>query len=389
VDTARAWAEIDLDALARNLGAIRGRVGPGVAVLLVAKADAYGHGAVAVGHHALKHGADAVGVTACSEADELRRAGIRERILLLGTILEDEAPWCLELGLEVEIPSFEHFWILEEAAGRRRSKARVHVKVDTGMHRLGVPPEEALELLAAVRASKNLELAGLMTHVADPAGARSARSNEQLRRFEWVVQRARRRGLLAGRDVWVHAANSACVLAGQRPLYDAVRPGIAAYGVAPDPALATIELAPVMSVRTRVVHLGNVPVGGRVGYGGTFVARRETRLATLPIGYDDGVDLRLSNRGHVLVHGIRAPIVGRISMDYTTVDVTDVARVRLGDPVTLIGRDGNEELRVEEHARTIDTLPYALLCSIGKRVRRIYRSEALESSSRPRLAEPV
>jgi alanine racemase len=376
VDSSRAWAEIDLDALSSNLATIRRRIEARTAIMLVAKADAYGHGAIAIAHHAQRCGVGAVGVTTCAEALELRQAGIRLRTVILGPVFSEEAPPAIRSGIEMCVPSQELGRGVERAAFAVGRAARVHVKVDTGMGRLGVPPDEALELLETVRSSPGLELAGVMTHFASTEGASSAAFQEQVRRFQGLLEVARTRGLLAGRDVWIHAANSAAVLSGIDPLYDAVRVGIAAYGVSADPGLRSEELRPILAVRTRIVHLRSLSAGDCVGYGGTWRATRPTRIAVLPMGYHDGIDWRLGNRGGVLVRGRRAPMVGRISMDYTTVDVTDVPGVGLGDTVTLIGEDAGRRARVEELAELIGTIPYEITCTIGRRVSRIYSGGA-------------
>ncbi len=372
VDTSRAWAEIDLDALTHNLAVIRKRIGPRPAILLVAKADAYGHGAVSVAHHALRTGAEALGVTTCAEAVELRQAGIRARIVVLGAVFGEEALSALGYGIEICVPSRELCARLETTARHLGRVSRVHLKIDTGMNRLGVPPETGLHLLAVIRDSPHLELAGVMTHIAAIDGARSDSTADQLARFHGLLERANVRGLLAGRDVWVHAANSACILTDLDPLFDAVRPGISAFGISPDRNVPADNLRPVMTVRTRIVHMKSIEAGAQVGYGGTWTAPRPSRIAVQPIGYDDGVDWRLGNRGHVLVRGRRAPIVGRISMDYTTVDVTRIVGVELGDTVTLLGRDGGKQIRVEDIAEMARTIPYEVTCSIGKRVHRVF-----------------
>ena len=381
MDSSRAWAEIDLDALAKNLGLIRRLCTPSVAILLVAKADAYGHGAVPIAHHALRSGAQAIGVTTCHEALELRRAGIRSRIVVLGPALGEEALPALRQGVEVAIPSVELYRAMERTARGSATKARIHLKVDTGMNRLGMTPEEALTLLEDLRTSPFLLLSGLMTHVAATDGARSQSALDQARNFDELLTRARALGLLAGPNerAWAHLANSACVLSGLTPLYDAVRVGAAAYGIAPDPRLSHAELTPVMSVRTRIVHVQEVRSGESVGYGGTWTAKRASRVAVLPVGYDDGVDWRLGNQGEVLVRGRRVSIVGRISMDYTTIDVTDVASVGLGDRVTLLGADGGARIRAEEIAARTGTVAYDVTCSIGKRVERIFTGGAASS----------
>ncbi len=396
MQTARAWAEIDLDALEHNLGRIRARLEADARadpshtnarpprILLVAKADAYGHGAVAVAHRALRAGVAGIAVTTCTEALELRRAGIQERLLLLGTILEEEAPTVLELDLEVEVPSLEHFRILERAAGRRGREVRVHLKIDTGMGRLGAVPDEALELVAAISSSHHVTLQGVMTHVAAGRGIADPTGREQLSIFDHWLNQARERGWLAP-TVEVHAGNSACILSGAGGRYDTVRPGILAYGVPPGPEWELTDYQPVLSVRTRIVALRSLPTGATVGYEGTFRAARDSRIAVLPIGYDDGVDWRLANRGYVLIRGRRAPIVGRISMDYTTVDVTDHDPLELGERATLIGEDGDAVIRIEDLARLTESIPHVLLCSIGKRVHRVYLGQE-RGSSRPRVS---
>jgi alanine racemase len=386
VDSSRAWAEIDLDALARNLGLVRRLIPPSVAILLVAKADAYGHGAAAIAHHALRAGVQALCVTTCNEALELRRAGIRARVVVLGPTWGDDALPALRQGIEVAVPSLELYRALERTARGAATKARIHLKVDTGMNRLGMTPAEAMSALEDLRSEPFLVLSGLMTHVAATDGARSESAREQSRVFGELLGRARAQGLLAGPSgrLSAHIANSACVLSGLEPLHDAVRVGAAAYGIAPDPRLFHPELEPVMSVRTRVVHVQEVQQGETVGYGGTWVARRATRVAVLPVGYDDGVDWRLGNLGEVLVRGRRVSIVGRISMDYTTIDVTDVPGVGVGERVTLLGADGGARIRAEEIAARTGTVPYDVTCSIGKRVERVFTGGgALPSAVEP------
>ncbi len=355
-----------------NLASIRRRIDVRTALLLVAKADAYGHGAIAIAHHAQRCGVDALGVTTCAEALELRQAGIRTRTVILGPVFSEEAPPAIRAGIELCVPSQELGRGVERAAFAVGKPARVHVKVDTGMGRLGVPPDEALELLETVRSSPGLELAGVMTHFAATEGASSAALQEQVLRFQGLLEEAKKRSLLSGRDVWIHAANSAAVLSGIDPLYDAVRVGIAAYGVSADPGLRSEEFRPILSVRTRIVHLRTLRTGDRVGYGGTWSATRPTRIAVLPMGYHDGIDWRLGNHGAVLIRGRRVPMVGRISMDYTTVDVTDVPGLGLGDTVTIIGEDAGRRIRVEELAELIGTIPYEITCTIGRRVARTY-----------------
>lgn len=376
VDTSRVWAEIDLDALEHNLGALRRRVGPGPRILLVVKADAYGHGAVAVAHHALRCGVTAFGVGTAAEALELRAAGVRARILVLGTIVDAEVHACLKHGIELGLHSTDRARMLEQEGRRAGTRVRVHLNVDTGMGRLGVLPRRAADVLRVVQRAEHLELAGVMTHVAAVAVG-DAQSRDQLRRFDRVIASARSEGLITAR-AWVHAANSVCIYGGEGLGYDAVRPGLAALGLAPSGASAPDELRPILSWRTQVVFLKDIPRGSRVGYGGIFRADRRSRIATLPVGYNDGLAWALGNRADVLVRGTRAPLVGRVSMDYATVDVTDVPGTRVGDVVTLIGRDGAAAIGAEELAERGGTIPYEVTCRIGQRVGRVYAGGASE-----------
>jgi alanine racemase len=382
------WADVDLDALAHNLTHIGELAGPGVKRILVVKADAYGHGAVAIAHHAMRCGVDALGVSTSGEALELRGAGVRAPILILGTVLEEELADCLQNDVQIGLHSMDRLRRLERLASRQRAPVRVHLKIDTGMGRLGVLPERALELLRAIRQSRRLELAGVMTHIAAADGARADSTRTQLARFEQVLGPARAEGLLSG---WVHCANSACLFTGLRPLYDAVRPGISAYGVLPPELPGAHDLVPVLALRAQIVYLKDLPSGERVGYDGTWTAQRRTRVATLPLGYNDGLPWRISNAGWALVHGRRVPIIGRVSMDYAMLDVTDVHGVKVGDIATLIGRDGPDEIRVQELARAAGTIPYEITCSVGKRVRRIYRGGELapRELARPAAVRPV
>lgn len=364
------WADIDLDAFASNLGRIRARVGPHTAIMLVVKADAYGHGAVAISHCALRHGVSALGVGTSAEALELRRGGVRAPILVLGTIVDEEATACLVHDVQVALHSADRCQMLEDLAARLGMVARVHLKVDTGLGRLGVLPERALPLLEQIRASSHMRLCGVMTHIASPMGALGDSTLEQMARFREVIDAARRRGLVQG---WIHVGNSACVFTDLSPMYDAVRPGIAAYGVLPDGLPGARELEPVMGLRSQIVFLKDVAEDSPVGYAGTWRAPRPTRIATLPIGYNDGVPWRLGNKGEVLVRGRRASIVGRVSMDYTTIDVGHIPGVAVGDRVTLFGCDGDDRITLEQIAQQVGTIPYEIACSVGRRVERIYR----------------
>ena len=378
--TYRVWADIDFDALTHNLTTIRREAGRGVRIMLVVKADAYGHGAVPIAHHAVRCGVAALGVGTSAEALELRQSGLRVPILVLGTIVDDEAPACLHHGVHLGLHSSDRLTVLEELGRRTRLTAHVHLNVDTGMGGLGVPPARALELLRAVDAASHVQLAGIMTHIASPEGALAPESTTQIDTFREVLAQARQEGLARG---WIHASNSAGIFTGLGSEFDTVRPGISAYGILPS-RLARGRLRPVMSLRSQVVFLKDVPEGASVGYASTWRAPRPTRIATIPAGYNDGVAWRLSNRGHVLVRGRRAPIVGRVSMDYVTIDVGAIRDVQVGETVTLIGTDGGETVTVEELAERAGTIPYEITCSVGRRVTRLpHGGEELPIPSQP------
>jgi alanine racemase len=375
VDHHRVWADIDLDALTNNLAEIRRRAGRRVALVLVAKADAYGHGAVAVAHHAVRCGVEALGVGNSAEALELRRAGVCAPILILGTIVDEEAAACVLHDVQIGLHARDRCRMLDRLCARLGVPGKVHLNVDTGWGQLGVQPGRALDLLEDIRRSTHLQLCGVMTHMSSPLGALDASTVQQQEVFARFLETARARGLLAG---WIHAANSACLFTEHRPLYDAVRPGISAYGILPEDLGE--DLQPVMSLRTRIVFLKDLPVGSTVGYAGTWRAERSTRIATVPLGYKDGVPFRLSNCGEMLVRGQRAPIVGRISMDYSTLDVGHIPGARVGDEVVVFGKQGEQVLRVEELAARAGTIPYELTCAIGRSVRRCYHSKESNQS---------
>ncbi len=364
----RVWAEIDLDAFNSNLATISQRSGHGVGTMLVVKADAYGHGAVAIAHHAVRCGVAGFGVGTSAEALELRLSGIHQPILVLGTVVDGEVPSLLEHGIEIGLHSTDRAERLQAHGHQAGQIARVHVNIDTGMGRLGVGPSKAIELIEAIHESSHLELAGVMTHISSSEGALDPRTSEQVRLFNETLDEARARGLKLGK---VHISSSASLFTGLSPLHDLVRPGISAYGILPGELPGAEDLRPVLSLKSQIVFLKDVPNGAAVGYGSTWRASGDHRIATIPVGYNDGVSWRLSNRGEVLVRGQRAPIIGRVSMDYTTVDVTHIPDVVVEDVVTIIGEDGGERINVEEIARIAETIPYEITCAVGRRVQRV------------------
>jgi alanine racemase len=372
------WAEIDLDALAWNFRAVRERVGAGVKVMCVLKADAYGHGAAACARRLAQEGAEWFGVATPEEGFELRRAGVTQPVLSFGGFWEGQAARCLSLGIVPVVYRLDMAEALNAAARDAGTVADVHVKVDTGMGRLGVRFDEAAEFAERMRAFESLRVDGLMTHfAAADEPRRDCFTVEQLQRFREAVAAFRERG---HKPTYEHMANSAATLAHAETRGNMVRPGGVLYGLWRDvlPPLADkIELLPVMSVRTRVTLLKRVHAGETLGYGCTYEAAREMTVATVPAGYADGYVRALSNRGRVIVRGRYVPVVGRVSMDLTLLDVTDVEGIRVGERVTLVGADGELSVNAEDMALTAGTLSYEITCGISARVPRVFKSEGL------------
>jgi alanine racemase len=366
----RVWAEIRLDCIRRNLREVRRALSPAVEIMAVVKADAYGHGAAPVARALLDAGAARLGVGDSTEAIELRAAGITAPIHVLGALVEREVEDVIYHGITPTIHSLDRVRLLDEKARGMRRRLAVHLMVDTGMGRLGVRPESAGEILAAIAERPHLRLEGVATHLSSPGKDRDFTA-EQIARFRGVLESARARGLGAER---AHAAASLGIFLYPESHFDLVRPGGALYGIDPGGLEARgIALEPALSLRTQVVFLKSVEAGAPIGYGATWRAPRATRIATLPCGYDDGYPYSLSGKGAcVLVGGRRAPVVGTVTMDYLTVDVGDCPEVRVGDTATLVGRDGDEEIKIVDLARLAGTIPYAISCQLGKRVRKIY-----------------
>lgn len=367
------WARINTDALAGNFQFVRRRVRPDVKVMAVIKADAYGHGAVECARRLAAEGADWFGVATPEEGIELREAGIEKPILCLGGFWEGQAEACLRFKLVPVIYRRDMAESLDRAARAAGVVADVHVKIDTGMGRLGVRYETAAEFAEALKVFTNIRVDGLMTHFAaadDPD--RDCFTSDQTLRFKDAVNIFRARGF---NPTYEDLGNSAGTYAHEEAWGNMVRPGGILYGlwrdILPPDAEAT-QLRPVMSLHSRIMLLKRVPKGETLGYGCTFEASRETLVATLPIGYHDGYLRGLSNRGRVIVRGTYASVVGRISMDLTLIDVTDVQGVSLNDRVTLLGEDGELSVPAEELAKTAGTLSYEVTCGISARVPRIY-----------------
>lgn len=370
------WAEIDLDALASNFREVQRRVGNAVKVMGVVKADAYGHGAVECARRLASEGAEWFGVATPEEGFELRRAGLTQRVLSFCGFWEGQAEACIKQGIVPVVYKLEMAEALDVAARVAGVVADVHVKVDTGLGRLGVRYEEAAEFAGSIFALKNIRVDGLMTHfAAADEPRRDCFTEEQLKRYRDAIAAFRARG---HRPTYEHMANSAATFAHSETHGNMVRPGGVLYGLWRDvlpPLAEKPHLRPVMSVRSRVTLLKRVHAGEALGYGCTFEASREMIVATMPVGYADGYARALSNRGRVIVRGKLASVVGRVSMDLTLVDVTDVPGVEVGDRMTLLGADGELSVPAEDIAQTIGTISYEVTCGVSARVPRVHVSE--------------
>ena len=367
------WAEIDLGALASNFRAVKGLVGEGVGVMCVVKADAYGHGAVACARRLEGEGARWFAVALPEEGAELREAGVRAPVLCLGGFWEGQAELCVRHGLTPVIYRVDAAEALDRAARDAGRAAEIHVKIDTGTGRLGVRRGEAAEFAARLGGFKNLRVGGLLTHfAAADEPERDEFTGEQIEHFRAAAETFRAAGHAPAVE---HLSNSAATFAHAAARGSLVRPGGVLYGLWRDvlqPKDRRAPLRPVMSLRTCVALLKRVPAGETLGYGRTFQLKRDSLIATLPAGYADGYPRALSNRGRVIVRGRFAPVVGRVSMDLTLLDVTDVPGVSLDDEVTLLGERDGLTIPAEELAKLCDTISYEITCGVSRRVPRRY-----------------
>jgi alanine racemase len=360
-------AEIDLDSLAHNYQQIRSRVHPRAKILGVVKDNGYGHGAVFIARELERLGVDLLGIALADEGIELRDGGIKKPILILSGIYEQEIDKVLEYNLIPMVFDGEIGRSLSDEAKRRKRRVAVHLKFDTGMGRLGVPVEGALKFIEEIKGLSNLIVDGVASHfsMADEEYTRA-----QLDAFREVV------GLCGGRGIkptYWHISSSAPTIDFPDSWFNLVRPGILLYGSYPNMEYADrIALKPVMRLHTAIEFLKRVPAGKRISYGGTYTTQRESLVATLPVGYGDGYNRLLSNRGEVLLRGRRVPVIGRICMDLTMVDATDVEGVSVGDEVVLMGCQGEDGITADEIAEKIGTVSYEVLCMVGKRVPRVY-----------------
>jgi alanine racemase len=372
------WAEIDLDAIAHNVAALKRHVGDRVAIMAVVKSNAYGHGAEPVAHAALESGAEWLAVNRIGEGIKLRRAGIGAPILVMGYSPAASVPEAVDSDLALTVTDLALAEALSAAAGHAGKTVPVHVKVDTGMGRFGLAPEEAVEFALALARLPGLTLQGLFTHFAVADQADKSYTRRQFAIYGQVLA-----GLeAAGIPVPVrHVANSAATLDLPEMHLDAVRVGIALYGLRPSQEIEpAVALRPALTLKSRVGQVRRLPAGSSISYGRTFITERPSTMALISCGYGDGYARLNSNRGVVLVRGRRAPIRGRVCMDQFVVEVSDIAGVLRKDEVVLIGQQGNDRLSAEEVASWAETINYEVTTQLLPRVPRVYlRGEEIVS----------
>jgi alanine racemase len=368
---AHVVAEIDLSALLYNLGQVRKCIGPDCQVLAVVKANAYGHGAVSVARTLAAAGVSMLGVAWVQEGIQLREAGIRLPILVMAGAMVDEMKEVLSHRLTPVMYQSRQVQALEKLAKKKGQKVKVHIKIDSGMGRLGASSKKDLmDLAAGLRRAPHLSVEGAMTHMAEDGLEHRTFTQQQLGFFNRALALFAEVGL---KIPIRHVANSAMTIDVQAAHFNMVRPGIMLYGYLPSKSLAhPVDLRPVMALKTSILHLKKFPAGTSISYGRTFTTQRESLIATLPAGYADGIPRALSNRGEVLVRSRRAPVVGRVCMDMMMVDLTGHDDVRVGDEVILMGRQGQETITADDIAQKTGTIAYEVLCGVGPRVARAY-----------------
>lgn len=366
-------AEVDLAAIRHNIRQIRNLLSPETRILAIVKANAYGHGALKVSAAALAAGADGLGVAIPEEGAELREGGFTVPILVLGLILPEQASLVVDHDLIPAISTFDAARALAEAAHCKGRRARVMVKIDTGMGRVGLKPQDALPFIQSLQAMEGLEFQGIFTHLATADAADKSFANFQLESFSALVRDLKQAGYS---PPWVSAANSATIIDLPHGHFNMVRPGIILYGLHPSREMhRTLDVRRAMALKTKIVYLKEVPPGTKVGYGSTYVTRQRTFLATLPVGYADGYSRHLSNKGSVLIGGRRCPVVGRVCMDQIMVDLGPTTNAQIGDEAVLFGQQKGSEITVDELAELAGTINYELVCAVSSRVPRVYRNE--------------
>lgn len=366
-------AEIDLDAIKFNYEQLRKKVGKETKMLAVVKADGYGHGATFISKELQRLGVDLLGVAISEEGISLRKAGIRIPIIILNGVFKGQIKKTIEYNLTPVIFDSNTAQRLADEGKRVNKRIKVHVKIDTGMGRVGILPKDIMPFFSKLKDMANLEVEGVLSHLSTADGD-SPEDRDfislQLQRFEKCLKEM---DMLGFSPPLRHIANSAATIDLPPSFCNVLRPGLMLYGAYPSSRFAEkIHLKPVMSLKTEIMQIKSVPAGYGISYKRTFVTQRDSVIATLPIGYADGYSRLLSNRGAALVGGEKTPVVGTVCMDMTMVDVTNVPNVHVGDEAVLIGRQGDKEISADEMANKIGTISYEVFCGVSKRVPRIY-----------------
>jgi len=366
-----AYLEIDLSAISANIAAVCAFVGPSVAAMAVIKANAYGHGLIPVGRAALCGGARALGVAMLQEGLTLREAGVCAPIIVLGPALPEQAEALVAANLSPVVSGTESIHALSRAAKARKTRASLHLKIDTGMGRVGAPPDQALELARRIAADPYLDLEGIATHIAWERAEDMHRARAQIAQFKTCLN-----ALPGLSPRWRHAANSAIAVHLPEARFDMVRVGLLTYGLPPTGGASGLCLRPALSLKARIIQIRHIPPGQTLSYGGTFTAKRPSRIALLPLGYADGYSRRLSNRAHVLIRGQRCPVVGTVCMDLTLVDITDLPPIAPGEEAVLLGQSGAETIAVADLAVWMDGIAHEVIAQLGARLPRHYLNGA-------------
>lgn len=363
------WAEIDLSAITHNLQEIRRFTHQQAEIMAVVKADAYGHGVLPVTSTVLENGATGLAVAIPEEGIHLRQHGISAPILIMGLTLPEQADEIVHYNLTPTIATWASALALSGAARRLGKNIPIFIKLDTGMHRIGLLYEEAVPFIKRLTSLEGIAVQGLLTHFAVSDIRDKSYTRQQFNSFQEIIASLHDEGI----DIpFKSAANSGAIVDLPDTHLSFVRPGIMLYGLSPSDEIAGISLRPAMQFKTRVVYVKKVPTGSKIGYGCTYTTPREAVIATLPVGYADGYNRLLSNRGEVLIRGTRCPVVGRVCMDQITVDVTHLPPVSVGEEAVLFGKQGPAEISIDEIAQKLNTINYEVVCSVSARVPRVY-----------------
>ncbi|MBV1817554.1 alanine racemase [Anaerosalibacter bizertensis] len=366
------WAEIDLDSLAHNIKEVRRITNKEAIVTAVVKANAYGHGSIEAAEVFLENGADRLAVATLSEAVELRRAGIDTPILILGYTPASQHKIAVENDIIEAVYNLESAEKLSQVANSLNKKAKVHIKVDSGMGRIGFPPvDSSIDKIEKISKLPNLEIEGIFTHFAKADEVDKAYTGKQFKNYKWVIER------LEDKNIQIpikHVSNSAATIDLPEYNLNMVRGGIMIYGLYPSDEVdkEKVSLKPAMTLKAKISHLKEVPEGTGISYGQIFVTKRKSKIATIPIGYADGFTRLLTSKAEVAIKGKRAPIVGKICMDQCMIDVTDIEDVKVGDEVVLFGDGSNGVPHIDEVAEKLGTINYEIVCMVGRRVPRVY-----------------